>query len=364
MKSVTGSGVRQVAEYRHSGVSMFDRVHNSAYYVLFNWRLPEVPAMVHPAEVEQKVYAFYYPWYGSVEGPTGSYNHWYDVHPDGSIETSPRVPVFGAYDSRDPEIIEAQIDLARGASIDGFIASWYGPDSFEDGSFRVLYDVSERLGFPVAAYYECFRGEGGAIDVPLVVDELEYLIENYAGYNNYPRIDGKPLVFVYAVEAYGRLPDFWNKVRIQLEEKVGPVYLIGDFRNPAYLRVFDGAHFYNELSTWKIPGWIKSMEDSSAYLAGSIDDAIIQLGETGSVRLDSKLVCGTVLPGYDDTRVRDPGMVVDHRDGETLRDYYSLAEGQPWVLVTSWNEWHEGTDLEPSVELGSYYLDLLGKLVE
>jgi hypothetical protein len=76
------------------------------------------------------------------------------------------------------------------------------------------------------------------------------------GYSNYPKIDGKPVVFEYAVEVYGRLPYFWDKVRIQLEDKVGPVYIVGDFRNPAYLRVFDGAHFYNELNTWNISDWI------------------------------------------------------------------------------------------------------------
>jgi hypothetical protein len=90
------------------------------------------------------------------------------------------------------------------------------------------------------------------------------------------------------------------------------------------------------------------MEDSSVYFPGSFDDAVIQLSESGAVRLDSKLVCGTVLPGYDDRRVRSPGVIVGRCNGDTLRNYWALANGQPWILVNSWNEWHEGTELEPS----------------
>jgi hypothetical protein len=31
--------------------------------------------------------------------------------------------------------------------------------------------------------------------------------------------------------------------------------------------------------------------------------------------------------------------------------------GTDYVLITSWNEWHEGTEVEPSIEYGSRILD-------
>ena len=35
----------------------------------------------------------------------------------------------------------------------------------------------------------------------------------------------------------------------------------------------------------------------------------------------------------------------------------AIAAVPDWVLLTSWNEWHEGSEIEPSVEYGSRILD-------
>ena len=37
-------------------------------------------------------------------------------------------PLIGKYDSRDGGVAAAQIDQAKGAGIDAFIVSWFGPD--------------------------------------------------------------------------------------------------------------------------------------------------------------------------------------------------------------------------------------------
>ena len=86
-----------------------------------------------------------------------------------------------------------------------------------------------------------------------------------------------------------------------------------------------------------------------------------------NVRSDSEWglleISGLGYTAYmDHVVVESSARVVDRRGGETLREYWRLAEGQPWILVTSWNEWHEGTELEPSLELGEEFLELLGGL--
>ena len=70
--------------------------------------------------------------------------------------------------------------------------------------------------------------------------------------------------------------------------------------------------------------------------------------------LGDRLTCGTVIPGYDDTKVRSEGRVITRNGTKTYRDYWNIINGVDvdWVFITSWNEWHEGTEIEPSVEHG------------
>ena len=70
-----------------------------------------------------------------------------------------------------------------------------------------------------------------------------------------------------------------------------------------------------------------------------------------------------MIPGYDDTKIRKPGLAVERYDGELYRVQWEEAiKADPhWVLITSFNEWHEGSDIEPSLEYKQRYLDLTGE---
>ena len=75
------------------------------------------------------------------------------------------------------------------------------------------------------------------------------------------------------------------------------------------------------------------------------------------------------MPGYDDTPLRGVGRVtINRRRGDFYRESFQVAapfvdDEQPMLLITSFNEWHEGTELEPSDEYGEKYLDLTRDLV-
>jgi len=55
--------------------------------------------------------------------------------------------------------------------------------------------------------------------------------------------------------------------------------------------------------------------------------------------------------------------VASRQDGQTYAVLWEEAiRAQPdWVLITSWNEWHEGSEIEPSWEDGDQYLKLTAK---
>ncbi len=68
----------------------------------------------------------------------------------------------------------------------------------------------------------------------------------------------------------------------------------------------------------------------------------------------------TVIPGFDDRKVRNPSSVVSRDHGvERTYDYFwrqALETRPDWVLITTFNEWHEGSEIEPSLQYGSEFL--------
>ena len=74
-----------------------------------------------------------------------------------------------------------------------------------------------------------------------------------------------------------------------------------------------------------------------------------------------KISTVTIIPGYDDRKTGrpPPRPVTDRWDGQTYRELWqaAIAAAPDYILITSWNEWHEGSEIEPSVEYGSRILD-------
>src|SRR5688572_29230363 len=81
----------------------------------------------------RQVYAYYFGWYSS------------DSWNDGRLIDRPAAP----YDSRDAGVIGRHIDEAKGAGIDAFIMSWFGPknDNMTHQVFNSLLDQAAAKGF-------------------------------------------------------------------------------------------------------------------------------------------------------------------------------------------------------------------------
>jgi GH43 family beta-xylosidase len=72
-------------------------------------------------------------------------------------------------------------------------------------------------------------------------------------------------------------------------------------------------------------------------------------------------------PGYDHTAVRDRSpLIVDRRGGEFYEEQWLefLKHPSNFVVLETWNEFHEGTDIAESREYGRHYIDLTRKYVE
>ncbi|MBI3949236.1 MAG: hypothetical protein HY314_02100 [Acidobacteria bacterium] len=297
------------------------------------------PLTFPPAPAEKKVLAFYYPWYGTPSRPGGQWFHW---NPQQRHYASTHTPLAGYYDSQDERTIERHIREARQAGIDAFIASWWGIASFEDQALERIITVAERMGFQVTIYYEQARSRDQ------ILRDVRYILSKYAGSPAFLKIQDRPVLFFYGRVTGQFAPEDWAYVFQQLSQEGLAAFSIADGFQEDLIRGFEGVHTYN-------PVTLPLEQTRGLYRSNALRAKAI-----------GKLFAATVVPGYDDRNVRQPGFVQDRQGGDYYRASWDAAtSSQPhWILVTSFNEWHEGSEIEPSVEFGDQYLELTRELAE
>lgn len=323
-----------------------------------------------PRQKAFTTFAFYYGWYGTPE-VSGGWVHWSDAgHDPTKVDAQGlsdiaalRHPASGLYDSNDEAVIRRHLDLAEEAGIDVLIATWWGFDSFEDRSFKKLIDLieQERRRIRVVIYYERFpddRIEKGVADIERIVSE-------YGARPSYYKQDGRPVIFFYGRVLF---PPFFcfaescppgQPVEVDWTPHIAGLqtqaFLTGDALglSPVTKRVdrviangFDGVHIYNPSA-------------EMSFLQSNLEKHLSEY--VAEVRAAGRLPAVTIVPGYNDTRIGRPyAFDLDRRGGELYREMWKAAKtsGAPWILITSFNEWHEGTEIEPSAELGDLYLQI------
>ena len=296
--------------------------------------------------VPREVLAFYYGWYGNPEVSQRWY-HWKNVDTAKKhIDESTHYPVLGPYDSHDPKIVETHCRQAAEAGLTGFIVSWWGKDSFEDRGMPLMLATAQKHGLKITAYYETVPPR----DHPSVegaLADLTYLTVKYGQHPAWLKVDGKPVIFVYSRALNELKLDGWKEVIEDYTSRnpAGAVF-VGDQISAEAAQVFDGIHTYNPTGLTKgkslaaIQSWSKTTFAQWVKTAGS-----------------GRIACVTIIPGFDDSvqpSRKPPRPVTDRYGGKTYRVMWqrAVAAGPDWILITSWNEWHEGSEIEASVELG------------
>lgn len=302
---------------------------------------------VHWKNVSRQVLAFYYGWYGN---PTtsGRWSHWKDV--DESAKTIGGVthyPVLGPYDSHDPKVIRQQCRWAKEAGLTGFIASWWKQGDFHDQGLPLLLDAAEKNGLSVTVYFEVAQTPDSA------VQDLLYILGHYGKHPAWLKVDGKPVMFVYGRAVNSIKLAGWRQVIADVNKQYpGGAVFIGDQITQKAARVFDGIHTYNPTS--HTAG--KTPEQIRAWAHDTYPEWVKTAGQ-------DRIACLTVIPGYDDSKLGrpDPRPITERYNGETCKILFeeAVAANPDWILITSWNEWHEGSEIEPSVQYGNRALKVV-----
>jgi len=286
------------------------------------------------------VLAFYYNWFDE--------NTW----------TPEKVSDFPVtlYNSRDRETVVRHIAQAQEAGLDAFVVAWYGPQvegNQTETNLALMLEVADGTDFRVSVEF--------GPDSPFihsqqdVVDALRHVLQVHAGHPSFLRVEGRPVIFFWRLDNIpldpGQTPlGAWQAVRDQVDPDHESIW-IAEGVEAAYQQVFDGHHLYS----------IAWAEDVHATL----NDWGYRIRRYNAQNGTDKLWVATVMPGYNDLKTgRANAFVREREDGQFYRDMWQAAmdSGADWVVITSWNEWVEGSQIEPGVSYGNLYLDLTREL--
>ena len=292
---------------------------------------PEQLQLPH-GDSRRLVLAAYYPWFSRSGDPAQK------------MAEEPAQP-RSAWDLDDVRSHAAQ---ARAAGIDGFAVSWGGAE--EDGpQMDLVLKAMEEQGGVVVPYLETARARGllGWMDVKRVALWLDEALSRAQSPAFLRADDGIPVVMVFSMELINE--PTWQAIAADSARRGRPVHLVGDADPSTHGAVLDGWHRYGAT-------------DSITKLGGLWQTMAQRL--RGPNLLDPNapidLTVATVSPGYDDTNLRGDENPVVYRgaEGERYEQTWDAAlAGDPdWVLITSWNEWFEGTSIEPGTISGDLAL--------
>ncbi|MDQ6876431.1 MAG: glycoside hydrolase family 99-like domain-containing protein [Candidatus Dormibacteraeota bacterium] len=288
------------------------------------------------------VVAAYFPWYGTPSGPTGHWVHWKDGN--GNVLVKDHPPYM--YDSREPAAINAELSAANLFGINAFAVSWWGVGSNEDGNLKILLDTAASTNSPVklAAQFET-TGLAG-LGTSGVISQLAALMTSYSSHRSYLTVNGRPVVFIYNPAALTSDYSQWAAILANPAiASFNAMYIVDSFSDQA-AAVFDG------LYTFAPFGPSYPYDPIALYNKYQSASAV--------AKAHNKVFVPAVSPGFDDSVIRAPSMIIPRTNHETyVGTWYIALSAQPdWVFIDSWNEWHEATELEPSSEYGTDYLYL------
>ena len=322
------------------------------------------------ANPDYNTHTFYYAWYGNPE-TDGDYSHWnhqviphwadrrWDSagnFPGGEDIGADFYPELGCYSSNDPKLIEDHMKMIRDAGIGVVVISWWGKNAREEKSMMNFFDIADNYGLKIAFHIEPFFKS---------IEEfhglLDYLHDSYGDHPALYKYEGKPFHYIY--DSYKLRPEEWQKVtnpegELSIRNTELDAHLIGIFTLKTSGEVikkagFDGFYTYYAAERY--------MYASTPVNWPTINEFALE---------NDLIFIPCVGPGYIDTRIRpwNTGNTKDRKGGEYYENMFSAAMSiNPEIIgITSFNEWHEGTQIEPAIpkSLPNYTYEDYGEGVE
>jgi hypothetical protein len=263
--------------------------------------------------------AFYYPWYPETWTVDGQPIHFH--------------PTLGLYSTDTRSIRRAHIRALRYARLDAAISAWKPPPHYRNARLKRLLATTVRLRSRLRwSIYYSPEGHGDP-DPDTIAADLRYVRDNLATSPAYLRVRGRFVVFVWSSgdDDTCDLPERWRAANDQIDNAAFIVLKVfggyGDCVQP------NGWHQYG-------PAVAVSVVPNQSF---------------------------AVSPGFWKASEAEPRLKRNLR--RFRRNVRAMKRSQVrWQLVTTFNEWGEGTAVESAREWRSAshqgkYLDALRKIL-
>jgi Glycosyl hydrolase family 99 len=308
----------------------------------------------------------YMPWY--VAKPfSGSWGwHWTMNHYQPDIISNGKrqiaswyYPLIGPYDSLDPAVLEYHVLLMRLAGVDGVTVDWYGPDNFNDYAINnqrslALLNYTRKAGLKFSLCYEdqTIQQEinGNYITAAAAISHAQqtmlYVESNYFADASYLRLSNAPVFLNFGPQYFKNNSD-WVSILSVLNATNQPAFFTEDNRLAVGLGAFDWPPMWmtgggtNALTPAQLKSYLDSFDQKSASWPASIGSAFPRFHDI-----------------YAQAGVGSSYGYLDDAGGTTLSNTLTRAmtNNSALVHVVTWNDFGEGTMVEPTLDYG--YRDL------
>lgn len=300
------------------------------------------------------------PWFESK--PIGGRWGWHwtmgKTDPDKDALASHDRPLLGPYDSSDAAVTATQVALMKAAGLDGAIIDWNGPEGFGDYEMihrntGLLIAELKKAGLKFALCVEDNPGHRFMQQQKLTREQATAKVAAAFAWADahwladpaYVRLDGRPILFIFGPQFLSEVE--WSAIRARLGSQPLTFGLPHLSRRPG----IDGAFAWVPVSEGKaVAASIWSAELASLY---------------ADEKKDARPVVAVAFPGYRDfyaeaSAGRSYGSI-DYREGLTFSESFgqALKSGAAIVQVATWNDYGEGTGIEPTADRGTRDLEVI-----
>lgn len=238
--------------------------------------------------------------------------------------------MIGLYDSRDPNVLEYQVLEMKYAGLDGLLMDWYGiNNSLPEYGTQPIFQVLARAGLKFGIVWEdrYANSQGGATPV------LQFIENNFFNANNYLTASGRPVLLVWQTTYLDG--NTWQSNMNSVSFKNKPILCTRDTAlGPGAVGAFSWINAGGG-TTLAIPSLDNFLSHSYAY---RIPTAFPRFNDD--------------YPGFSNGSIAD-------QNGQMFMNTFKdcITSGNSIIQIATWNDWQEGTIIEPSVEFEYRDLD-------